>query len=110
MTKKAKEALQKSIEHWERMAAWAKKQNKKSIFNTDYMFLEINESTGAGYCSLCDRYLHSNCDKCPLDEKYNCIGVNSPYRLCLGSKTWSDFVKNGTKFIKIMKELLMENK
>ena len=106
MTKKAKEALQKSIEHWERMVAWAKKQDKKLKFDRDYMCLEIGESTGPGGCTLCSIYYLGDCYGCPLDEKYNCLRPDSPYRVCLSSKTWSDFVKNGTAFIAIMKGLL----
>lgn len=108
MTKKAKEALKKSIAHWQHMVVWAKKQNKKAkVDNYNKMFTEIDEVPSSVHCECCQQYFREGrCGRCPLNKKYNCFKKDSPYQKCIELETWGCFVKNGTAFIKIMKGIL----
>lgn len=53
-TQQQSEALQKSIDHWKRLAT--KTHNPK-------------ESIGPNHCALCIEFFHNHCEGCPVMEK-----------------------------------------
>ena len=64
MKKKIIKALEKSIEHWSRMIAWAKTKDPiDEHFDFEFMEKEIKESPGSKYCSLCQLF-KASCYKC----------------------------------------------
>ena len=102
MTKK--EAILKSIAHWERMIEWAKKQKKEAGFNVFYMSENGGENIGASGCSLCSEY---GCHACPLYIAYGYCSPNESnnYFKTRESKTYGIFVKNATLMLKQLKSL-----
>jgi hypothetical protein len=101
MTKK--QAIQKSISHWTRMIAWAKKQPQLDFSSADDMNKSIGEMWGGQYCSLCDLYLRERlCVGCPLDEKTGgCCCIE--WRTITHSRNWDEWVKNAKILLKKLK-------
>ncbi len=53
----SKEALEKSIKHWEK--------NLEKVINKELLNLSSKN------CALCLEYLENNCEKCPIKHKTN---------------------------------------
>lgn len=51
-----KEAIRKSVEHWERMVEWAEKQDEENPTYHSLMQNDIGEWWSGYDCSLCQKY------------------------------------------------------
>lgn len=115
-----KEALALTIEHWETMIAWAKKQKNKSVdkHDADYedrfkkMEAALDQEPGQSSCAVCEltEFLHDcDCMKCVLgrvfgdcDDSearngYDAVGKNS---------SWPEFVEKGEILLAQLKSLV----
>jgi hypothetical protein len=95
MTPEAKQALEKSIEHWERLAA-----NRRLP----------GEKVGRDHCNLCILYNYSgsDCEGCPVKEKTGREGcMRTPYDKIahLNMMTPSSYASQ--EFLEVAKEELL---
>lgn len=100
-----KEAIEKSIEHWQRMIKWAKEQNPEEEAYYSDMKDEIDEYWEGNDCALCIEFV--DCRKCPLENKYGGCDDKGDnlWGTVLDSGTWCEWVKNAKKFLKQLKSL-----
>lgn len=92
-------ALNKSIKHYEKMIAWAKKQNKKEISNENVMWKSIGEHWHSNSCSLCELFV---CSKCPFGRKYGYCGKlknKNKWIKLVTAHNWKEWIK-GAKQVK----------
>lgn len=101
------EAIQKSLEHWQRMydARECLKDIDKFFNKASYitMFKEIDETWSVGYCSLCKEY---TCDKCPINIKCNDEG--SAWRKVFYAKNYEEWCIAALEMIALLKGLLIK--
>ncbi len=101
------EAVQESIEHWERMILWVDGLNNKNDRpNDDKMTDAIDESWYGEYCLLCKEF--KGCQACPLKISFGvCTNDDSKnaWKLVRHSKTWKGWLKNANKMLKQIKSL-----
>ena len=93
---------QQSIEHYNRMIKWAKKQPQKNECSLKEMKNYFDEAWDSESCAFCNEYL--NTDNCPLRKKDS---INECYEVgncCNGlwskmneSITWKEWIKNAKK-------------
>lgn len=100
-----------SIEHWERMIRWAKKQDIGAKVLPLTMEDEIDDSWYAPYCPLCKMFLDGECEECPLYRRYGRCDddVFEPEPAWVGverSETWGDWTKNASVMLTQLKSLL----
>ena len=105
MTKE--EAILKSIEHWEAMRDWAKKQPPGLPLDICTMGEDIHQEPYADDCALCNEYFqtdsHSSesdsCGDCPLGEDGNGSCCKEYFRVIYSEYYW-EFVANANEMIK----------
>jgi len=102
-----KQAIKKTIAHWERMIKWAKKQNHYNFVNKNEMMNEIGECWDSRYCDLCIKYNKNRCAKCPLKRKYGgCImRTDNLWFSVATSRIWDEWIDNAKDFLKQLKSL-----
>lgn len=115
MTKK--EAIEKSIEHWERMIIWVEKQPPSKNCSPWIMEDKINETWGSHYCALCRLYytnnIKSHCHKCPLWQNFGPCTIKDDidftpanyWDAVAKSKTWGEWLKNAGNMLEQLKAL-----
>ena len=81
--------IEESIEHWERMLEWAKKQDPSRHVHFIQMISEIGEDWYADSCPLCRRFRSDAHKKCPLEIVFGCCD-NS-----LSMNVWKDVSRAG---------------
>ncbi len=103
------QAIKKSIEHWERMIAWVKKQPQTD--KPYYFAIEgaIGEDWSDEHCPLCEFYL-SVCNKCPLQKKHgHCSGYEKDrynnWNKVFNARTWKTWLKHAKVLLKQLKSL-----
>ncbi len=102
MKRETRKAILESIEHHERMKAYAMKQNPKHTAFYQDLSVNIGESIFSPDCPLCVLF-SEDCTDCPL----NCCSERERVWSDLYySETWGDFVKNEIKMISILESLL----
>jgi len=103
-----KQAIKESISHWKRMIKWVSKlKNKKGFPYEGNMELLLGESWSAEDCSLCQRYF---CSGCPLYKAgKGCEEGVSPWRRVTNSATWSEWLKNSKKMLKVLESLMKKS-
>ena len=106
MTKK--QAIEKSIKHWERMIEWVKKQPSTNRVNYGKMEKDIKEWWNSKDCSLCKKYYESSydCEECPLTIKYKkCTSFDSIYKKIDNSNTWAEWLKHAKIMLRQLRSL-----
>jgi hypothetical protein len=100
-------AIEKSIEHWEKMIAWAKTQNPEDKVSKDLMLEKIGENTCGDYCLLCQYFeCYVDAPTCPLHlANHGCNDGDSPWRRVISSPTWNIWIERSNKMLKALKEL-----
>lgn len=105
MAKKFSETQRETLNHYDRMIRWAKKQMPKKRTFEIKMALSIGESWHGEYCPYCQKYLFGtgDCKECPLKDKDKKEKSWSG-RCCSGlwhemnrSKTWGKWVEAAQK-------------
>lgn len=94
-------AIEESIAHWNRMIEWAKKQPAETdkIRKPSEMLDAIGEVYYSGDCALCEIY-QVNCSECQLSFIHQCCNnKDSPWNICVLSKTWGEFVFNAEQYM-----------
>ena len=93
-----KTTKQKSIEHHERLLAFAETRPKENRPNALFMELSIGKNWMGLYCSYCSKYLYNTEYYCPLYAESEDENEN-PERCCNGlwhamafSKTWEEWI------------------
>lgn len=89
-----------ALAHYDRMIAWAKKQDLKESPNMDIMYLKLGETWGGKYCNYCEKYI--KCLKCPLGKYGSCCDFL--YSEMNISITWKEWVINAKKVRKYIKD------
>lgn len=103
------EAIQASIEHWERMIKWAEGRKSKAHPSMDKMYNEIGEHWEGDYCEICMRSI--GCKTCPLFKKYgHCVvfedeQADNNYSKVVKAKTWHDWLKEAYIMLNQLKSL-----
>ena len=99
--------IQESIDHWNRMLKWAKKQRSKAHPESYFMEEVIGESWYGDHCPLCNKYRTMDCcGDCPLSiAGHECGYTNSPWWKVFDSDTWGKWCKNAKRMIKVLEEL-----
>ena len=103
-----REAIQKSLEHWERMreCVAGMPENANILVYKHDMFNEIGETTGAHDCALCQKYFDSTCDDCPLRLEDDWCTHASTFDKAACSETAGEFVENAGAMITQLRRLL----
>ena len=103
-----KQAIKESISHWKRMIKWVSKlKDKKEFPYENDMELHLGESWSAEYCSLCQHY---DCFGCPLTRAGKCCEEGaSPWRSVSNSTTWSKWLINARKMLKVLESLMKKS-
>jgi hypothetical protein len=96
MGKIQKEALA----HYNRMIAWAEKQDPYGGVYSGFMRNEIGEGWFGDYCVYCEKYYH--CDECPLNRSGRCC--DGLWKKMSASETWGDWIINAKKVRQYIKE------
>ena len=107
------QAIKASIEHWQRMIAWAEKQPDWEEKKSFSMNKAIGEHWYGTNCPLCWKYTINNCFNCPLSKKYGFCSSNNKRNLWFfvtNSYNWGEWLINAKKFIKQLKSLLPKEK
>lgn len=80
-----------ALAHYDRMIAWASKQNKRRVPDTFKMRLAIGETASGYFCPYCIKY-DSYCKKCPLftpnTDNVSDGCCNGLWRKMNDAKTW----------------------
>jgi len=123
---RTKIAIEQSIDHWERMIAFAKTQTKNVETRSSHMQGIIGESWFAIDCPLCKRFVseRSVCirlkthETCPLKKQYGKCGSDSydsntsnAWRKVFLAFTWQEWLDAAEKMVgqlKIILKLRME--
>jgi len=109
---------QQAINHYQRMIAWAEKQDQKSRPSAYKMKYSIKENWFSDYCSYCKEYQTdcSNClqedaecksceveacKKCVLYKNNSCC--NGLWVLMRDSFSWAEWVKTAKKVLDYIK-------
>lgn len=108
-----KEAIQKSIEHWKRMIAWAETQPQENKIWYCEMVTKIGEMPNTEHCALCREYKQGFrlCGTCPLYRKYGACWdeeCENLYYKCTSIHTCGEFVEYGKLFLVQLESLLQE--
>jgi hypothetical protein len=90
-----KTTKQKTLEHYDRMIAWAEKQPKKRVVSNIDMMFEIHENWDGIFCSYCRSIRKPGCGSCKLQSEKGCC--DNLYREMHSSKTWGAWVKSAKK-------------
>ncbi|RLC80938.1 MAG: hypothetical protein DRJ03_20790 [Chloroflexi bacterium] len=98
VTKEAIQATQQSIDHWERMIEWVKRQDPEGIPSYQRMELEIGEDWYSESCPLCQCFSLPDvpCKDCPLGDVFGFC--NNPAALnawpnVRWSRTWGEWLE-----------------
>ena len=83
-----------AIEHYDRMIAWAEKQNPKHYVNRDNMLDSIGEHWSGMYCNYCKEY--HPCAKCPLHVRGKDCCSNL-WKIMDFTRTWKVWIKAAKK-------------
>ena len=83
-----KQIKQEAIGHYDRMIAWAEKQDKKYTPTMTAMFTDIGETYRAEDCSFCQNFTF--CAVCPLSINSSCCGGN--WIALLNTNNWEEWV------------------
>lgn len=119
--KTRKQAIQLSIDHWERMIDFAKSwdPDDKHMFTSDDMKQAIGESCTGSFCALCMYYEDDCTDNCPLgagdpdsttDSTTDCNDAGSLYRNVVTSRNPEDWVANAHILVDRLVDALNEVK
>ena len=108
-----KEAISRTIAHWEKMIKWAKKQPEHYLTSIGAIHNGINQTWYGDYCPLCDKYYKGSktkltCKKCPLKIKYGKCGrskIRNKWHNVSFSYNWKDWVENAEVFLAQLKRL-----
>ena len=108
-----KQSIKEAIKHYDRMIAWAKKQNpdRKVVLKNESDSTEMQEKLGedwyATYCPLCQQN-KDICESCPYNKKYGfCggMGKNAWFKLRL-AKNYREWIMSAQKVKRQLKSLL----
>jgi hypothetical protein len=112
---KVKEAIEKSIEHWEKMIAFAETLPQEERPCYYKMLIGIGEDWHGGHCPLCEIFTVSidedgtrevECTKCPLNTGWKgCNQVDSPWKRVNNSLTWKEWLIRAKEMLAVLKEL-----
>jgi hypothetical protein len=104
-----KQAIKESISHWKRMIKWVSKLEDKGVLpDENDMELHLGESWFADCCPLCSQ--HNSCFGCPLYEAgKGCEERASPWRRVGTSTTWSKWLINARKMLKVLESLMKKS-
>jgi hypothetical protein len=93
--------LRSSIEHWERMIAWAAKRLPRGKANQDVMLKLLGESWGENDCPLCKRFFGTYCcARCPLvGSVKETVCCKEYYPLTFSWLTWEQWRKEASKYM-----------
>ena len=111
---------QKTIDHYNRMIEWVKKNIDNPDFATskpDYynMKAEIKENWYSDYCPFCKKYhddtKYPECTNCPLELVER--DTDGKYTSCCGglwdsmavSKTWDEWIIYAERIVKLLETL-----
>ncbi len=104
MNANAKQAVKRSIKHWEGMIKWAKGQEPLSQASPGVMKDAIGEDWYSDYCPLCMLY-DENCNSCVLAKKYGMCGDGA--WLCVANAyNWNTWIEEAKVMLKQLKSLL----
>ncbi len=104
-------AIQESLEHWERMIEWVKKQPKDDI-NKTKIKKELGEYWLGKNCSLCQNYRRDkSCANCPLSKKYGNDDIftticTETYGKITFSTTWQEWLEHAEVMVEQLKSLV----
>lgn len=116
-----KQAIQESIDHWQRMIDWTDAVVDKDKHHLESemkggMEEDIEETWSGGYCMLCkqvkveaikDNFVTPSCYICPLGilQKGYCGKEGTAYRDILQAKTWNEWIIAANKVLVDLKSL-----
>lgn len=107
------EAIKASIEHWQRMIAWAKEQPYGQEPDSEKMKRAIGEKWFTADCSLCKvfkSHYNGDCRPCPLHDsrQYHWVCCNEWVDVN-NSETWGGWVTEAEHLLWKLKVVLAES-
>ena len=97
--KLAERLKNETIQHYERMIAWAEKQDQEEFKDEMDMFDSLGESWNGMSCIFC--IVHDqDCEKCELNETHLC---HYPWHSMQSSVTWGEWVEQAKHFLILIK-------
>jgi len=93
---------QKSLDHYDRMIAWAGKQKPNEYADLKKMKYYINEVPGAMDCTYCQKYKW--CWGCELRGVSGSGCCNGLYDKMCNAKTWKTWIKRAKKVREYIKD------
>lgn len=99
---------EQTISHYNRMIAWALKQNPKESASSHIMKSVIGEDWSSTYCPLCKSVQGRGCGNCPIASEgyYNCR--NTPWENLSYARTWEQWINIASDEILFLEELDFE--
>jgi len=93
---------QKSLDHYDRMIAWAEKQKPNEYADFEKMKYYINEFPGATNCAYCQKYKWCwGCELHGVSDSGCCNGLHD--KMC-NAKTWKIWIKRAKKVREYIKD------
>lgn len=101
-----------TIEHYNRMIAWAKTQDSLERADEDAMYAKLGENWFSDSCPMCKEHL--KIDACPLRPDYQ--GICNGQECCGGlwkellyAACWGDWIKRAERVLEFIKERANES-
>ncbi len=109
-----KKIIQYTLNHWNKMIEWVKKQKMTGKPNSEKMYEQIGENWYGEYCPLCrqlrpDKNVSDCIYKCPLGKAFGVCSNNQSknyWSKIDKSRTWKTWLSNAIKLRRQIKSLL----